>query len=293
MAFFVHEERLKGFPFDRERVFLWLMAALAIACVGRPLKQIGWLILDWLPFGLLLVAYDFSRGLADDIGAPIRRQMPIRIEKFLFFGHLPTVELQRLFFPKGPGISIWEEVVSLTYASHFVVPFLTAAILWARSRTEWRRYVNRFMVICVAGLITYVVLPVAPPWLAAQEGLIPAVQRPVGRGWGRLGFTAATRLLDEGRAVLNPVAAIPSLHAAYSMLLVAFFWKRIANPVVRWATVVYPIVMGFSLVYGAEHYVIDVLIGWLYVWFSFILCRRIERWWTQHQLTRHQLTGDN
>jgi membrane-associated phospholipid phosphatase len=284
VAFFVQQARAKGFPFDRERLFLWIGGALAISCLGRPWRRALDLLTDWIPLAAILVLYDFSRGLADNIGAPVRRELPIRVEKFLFLGDLPTEFLQKHFFPSGTSISWWEVGVSIIYASHFFVPFLTAGILWARSRNEWRRWVNRFLLISLGGLLTYAVLPVAPPWMSSRDGLLPPLERPIGRGWGRVHFEAATKLLDEGRAVLNPVAAVPSLHAAYSMLLVTFLWKRVQQPVLRWAMLSYPLAMSFALVYGAEHYVVDVLIGWLYVWFAFVIARRLEAWWTLRRL---------
>ncbi len=284
VAFFVQQVRAKGFPFDRERLFLWIGGALAISCLGRPWRRALQLAADWVPLAAILVLYDISRGLADNIGAPVQRQLPIRVEKFMFFGHLPTELLQKRFLPTGSSISWWELGISVIYASHFLIPFLTAGILWSRSRSEWRRWVNRFLLISLGGLLTYAILPVAPPWMSSRNGLLPPLERPIGRGWGRVHFTAATKLLDEGRIVLNPVAAIPSLHAAYSMLLVSFMWKRVRQPVLRWAMLSYPIVMSFALVYGAEHYVIDILIGWLYVWFAFLLARRLEAWWTLRRL---------
>jgi PAP2 superfamily len=284
VALFVQQVRAKGFPFDRERLFLWIGGALAISCLGRPWRRALQLVGDWVPLAAILVLYDISRGLADNIGAPVQRQLPIRVEKFIFFGHLPTEFLQKQFFPTGSNISWWELGISVIYASHFLVPFLTAGILWARSRTEWRRWVNRFLLISVGGLLTYAILPVAPPWMSSKNGLLPPLERPIGRGWGLVHFEAATKLLNEGRIVLNPVAAIPSLHAAYSMLLVSFMWKRVKQPVLRWAMLAYPIAMSFALVYGAEHYVIDIFIGWLYVWFAFLLARRFEAWWTLRRL---------
>ena len=284
VAFFVQQMRAKGFPFDRERLFLWIGGALVISGLGRSWRRALQLLGDWVPLAAILVVYDISRGLADNIGAPVQRQLPIRVEKFIFFGHLPTEFLQKRFFPTGSGVSWWELAISVIYASHFLVPFLTAGILWARSRTEWRRWVNRFLLISFGGLLTYAILPVAPPWMSSTNGLLPPLERPIGRGWGRVHFEAATKLLNEGRIVLNPVAAIPSLHAAYSMLLVSFMWKRVQRPVLRWAMLSYPLAMSFALVYGAEHYVIDIFIGWLYVWFAFLLARRLEAWWTLRKL---------
>jgi len=37
--------------------------------------------------------------------------------------------------------------------------------------------------------------------------------------------------------------------------------------------------MTFTLVYTAEHWVIDVLVGWAYVGLVFVLVGLGERWW--------------
>ena len=39
----------------------------------------------------------------------------------------------------------------------------------------------------------------------------------------------------------------------------------------------------FTIVYGGEHYVIDVFAGWLYVWGAIFVCGRVERWWQRRK----------
>jgi len=61
----------------------------------------------------------------------------------------------------------------------------------------------------------------------------------------------------------NPVAAVPSLHAAYTLLITLFLWRSAP----RWARpllAAYPLAMAFALTYTAEHYVFDILLGWTY-----------------------------
>jgi membrane-associated phospholipid phosphatase len=41
--------------------------------------------------------------------------------------------------------------------------------------------------------------------------------------------------------------------------------------------------MTFTLVYSGEHYVIDVLVGWLYVAGTFLLVGFAERRWARRQ----------
>jgi membrane-associated phospholipid phosphatase len=60
---------------------------------------------------------------------------------------------------------------------------------------------------------------------------------------------------------VNLVAAIPSLHAGLTAAVAAFLWTRVAR---KWRPllVAYVLVMAFTLVYTAEHYVVDILLGW-------------------------------
>ncbi|HTE86816.1 MAG TPA: phosphatase PAP2 family protein [Dehalococcoidia bacterium] len=60
----------------------------------------------------------------------------------------------------------------------------------------------------------------------------------------------------------NPVAAMPSIHAAFPVLVWLVLWKRWHRW--GWMLVVYPLAMGFAVVYLGQHYVIDVLAGWVY-----------------------------
>jgi membrane-associated phospholipid phosphatase len=60
--------------------------------------------------------------------------------------------------------------------------------------------------------------------------------------------------------LVNPVAAMPSLHAAYPFMLLLFFWS--AGRSVRIGLGLYTLAMGFALVYGGEHFVTDILAGW-------------------------------
>jgi len=56
---------------------------------------------------------------------------------------------------------------------------------------------------------------------------------------------------------------MPSLHASYTLLIALFFIRRLRG---RWRHLlwIYPLAMAFALVYTGEHYVVDVLAGWLY-----------------------------
>jgi membrane-associated phospholipid phosphatase len=61
-------------------------------------------------------------------------------------------------------------------------------------------------------------------------------------------------------------------------MAVAFFLPMVRR---RWwpLLLAYPLAMTFTLVYTAEHYVVDVLVGWVYVAATFLLVALAERRW--------------
>jgi membrane-associated phospholipid phosphatase len=88
------------------------------------------------------------------------------------------------------------------------------------------------------------------------------VHRVVAEMWGHVGLQPAQALFENHGEFYNQVAALPSLHAAYPMLLLLFFWRD--GRWVRLGLAVYVLAMGFTLVYSGEHYVSDILVGWAY-----------------------------
>ena len=53
-----------GFAFNRELLLLYICTGLLAASIGQGRRML-YVIRDWLPFALVLVAYDLSRGAAD------------------------------------------------------------------------------------------------------------------------------------------------------------------------------------------------------------------------------------
>ncbi len=82
-------------------------------------------------------------------------------------------------------------------------------------------------------------------------------------------------LIDSGQASVNLVAAIPSLHAAFSVMVAAFLWRRLHW---RWRPLLaaYVLTMAFALVYSAEHYVVDILLGWVHAAVVLFVIGRLE-----------------
>jgi membrane-associated phospholipid phosphatase len=295
---------------DRRRrrvvgMLIWAVAfAVFVAFVGvptsDPLVAFGWLWLatiawrnylpwrehllflrDWLPVALLLVFYNVSRGAADKLFAPHVTPM-IDVDQGLFGrltgGRIPTIWLQQHLYHPGQ-VQWWEVVVTLIYISHFLAVPTVAVVLWVRNRALSYRFMRRWVVLSLAGLVTYFLYPAAPPWWAWEHGaLTEQVYRISSNGFAAIGLHSAGNTLNALQAdQSNPVAAMPSLHTAYALMAVAFFLPMVRR---RWwpLLLAYPLAMTFTLVYTGEHYVADVLVGWLYVAATFVLVGLGERY---------------
>lgn len=290
----VYRTATDGFAFNRELLLLYIATGLLAASIGQGRRML-YVIRDWLPFAVVLAAYDLSRGAATLVGRPTMWHWQVDADRWMFFGTVPTVWLQeRLKLLHPPW---WEVVISTVYMSFFILPYVVAGVLWLRDREEWKRFVRLFVGLSFAALIIYALLPAAPPWAAARcsaddvdggpsgpgcmfrsareavdggllgvmqdgrDGAHEWIERIVTRGWGKLNLHTATALIDQGQASVNLVAAIPSLHAGLTAAVAVFLWSRV-NRGWRPVLVAYPLIMAFTLVYTAEHYVVDILLGW-------------------------------
>lgn len=253
-----------GVPADRVSIMVWLWLAAIMWRWGVPLRSHLDFVKDWWPAFAILVFWTYSRGLADNLGAPIRVTMPIEADRWLGGGELPTQRLQALLCAPScgdPSVGAWYDTIfTATYLTHFVTGMTLALVLWLRSRHQWAAWLRRYLGLNLVGLAICVAYPMQPPWMATMGGHIdPGVYRLTGRGGSVLGVHVSQMVMGP---IGNQVAAMPSLHAGTACLVALFAVSRLRSPW-RWAALGYPLMMGFTLVYYGEHYVIDVLAGYL------------------------------
>jgi hypothetical protein len=242
-----------------------LLVALGLAAVilGR-----GRLFLrDWIPFIGLFFAYELMRGYADNFGASIHAADVVSLERFLFLGHIPTQVLQSWLHP-ATGNDPFAMIAVVFYFLHFPLPIAVGFFLWLRRRETYYDYVAALILLSMAGFVTYLLLPVAPPWWAEQHGFLSGVLHLRDQGFAELaraaGFDQANYVYSYAVYNINPndVAAFPSLHAGYPFL--AFLFARRAFGRAGWVMLAYSVGIWFSIVYLGEHYVVDILGGLAY-----------------------------
>lgn len=253
---------LLGAPTQRDWVWLWLLGALLVASRSEGLDGARRLVRDWLPFIAALWAYDLSRAASARLGIVPHAVEQIDVDRALFLGHLPGVELQHALYDPA-HLRVWDYAGWGLYTSHFLVTVVVAGILWRRASDRFRRFRAAVVSLAFAGVVTFAVFPAEPPWLAAQSGLIPHVDRVTMRTAETVGQHNVGPLFARGVDLANPVAAAPSLHAAFPFLILLFFWGG-APWWRRTLLAAYALGVAFTVVYAGEHYVVDVLLGWVY-----------------------------
>ena len=255
----------------RPYVLFWLIGLAFLASWRNP-HPLARIVFDWLPVLVIAAGYDLVRSRAVDLIPRATTEPQLRVDEFLFGGVVPTIRLQNALVDRGTP-HWWDYPVWVMYLSHFVVTPVIALWLYVRHRDWFHRYALLILSVCLAGFATYFLLPAVPPWLASRQGALGHTTRVVHAVWESLGIESAAKVFNGDARLANPVAALPSLHAAWPFMTVLFLWRRIGRW--RWLLVAYNAAMVFVLVYGAEHYFSDILMGWIYATVIFFVVNRL------------------
>jgi membrane-associated phospholipid phosphatase len=228
-------------------------------------------------FGLQMWAFTMVHELPYDhperLRGRLRSRYPIRADRLLGLGELPSVRLQRALSRPGE-VTVLDRVLTVVHWVWFVEPHLALIWILARRNERFPRAARQLAAAYDLGCVVYFMVPTAPPWWAAEQGYLaeelgrdsarvvatarpPALRRvmvEVGeRVWGR-----AWPALYESLGG-NPWAAMPSLHFATSVLAAILLAEAGALPgAAGWS---YALALGFALVYLGEHYAIDLVAG--------------------------------
>jgi membrane-associated phospholipid phosphatase len=204
----------------------------------------------------------------DDAGAQAERvhvRYPIVADRALGLGELPTVRLQRALARIGPDGAEWralDRVLVWAHWSWFLIPHGSLLYILARRPERFTRAAVMTYAVFDIGASVYWVAPTAPPWYAAD------VNEETGAG-----ATEVRRMMVEygewfwrdGWGSLysvfggNPLAAMPSLHFATSVMAALLLTE--VGPLAGAFGFAYAGTLGFALVYLGEHYLVDLLAG--------------------------------
>ncbi len=267
-----------GLPTRRTIVLVWIALAVLALGADRPRATLRSFLTTWLPLFGALAAYDLLRGASDDRDQSLAHTWPhLDLDLWLGAGRTPSERLQDALWTPGTPHA-WDYAAWAVYQTHFLVPLLVAVVLWSLRHRLATSYIVAVAALSWLALATYYLYPAQPPWMTARDGLTGDMDRVVQQVWHDVGIDRAARVFTTEKAAgsrySNPVAALPSLHAAFPMLIaVVLAGTR------RWLDVLlgaYVLAMGLTLVYAGEHFTFDIALGWLYALVVGLVARRYQ-----------------
>lgn len=245
-----------SFPTPDKLIIFFLFVFMAFGQAWEATKRFA-------PFVCLILIYESFRSLADQLNSNVHYSLAPHFDKFVF-GNLPTNYLQDWLCR---GRVVWYDyILYIPYFFHFAIPLILGTIVWKTNDKYFWRVMTTFLVVAFAAFITYLLYPTAPPWLASQNHFIQPIVRISSSVWFSLGIHDFPSVYNH--ITPNPVAAVPSLHAAWATLLVLFVYKIYGY---RWTILasIYPLLIYVGTMYEGEHYAFDIVTGIAYAFAAY------------------------
>ena len=227
--------------------------ALAIATPRSRLRDAGIYALQMWAY---YAHYDMPDDDPENLLRRTRVDYPIRFDRVIGCGELPTTRLQRAL-GAGGELRAHDVVLSCVHWAWFAMPHGSLVYVLVRHPDRFPRSACLMAATFDLGAVVYWALPTAPPWWAAQTGRMEPVRRIMVEA-GEHFWKGLWRPLYDGLEG-NPFAAMPSLHFGTSVMA-----ARVLSGVGRAPGAIgwtYALALGFGLVYLGEHYVLDLLAG--------------------------------
>jgi len=231
--------------------------ALAVIPRSRA-RDVGMCVLQMYAY---VVTYQMPNDDPEKLLARVRVEYPVKADRMVGRGTTPTLRLQRALSEPG-RFQTWEKLLVWSHWVWFAFPHGTVAYVLIKHHDQFPAAAARIYATFDLGVIGYWAIPTAPPWFAAQRGLMEDGRTPELR---RMMVEYGEQFWKQGWAPLygvlggNPLAAMPSLHFATSVTAahVLSDTGRVAG-LLGWT---YATTLGIALVYLGEHYVIDLAAG--------------------------------
>jgi membrane-associated phospholipid phosphatase len=221
---------------------------------------------DWVPFVVIFLGWEAMRGIADKTGFVPHVSDLAHLETGMFGGYLPTAVLQQALNVGTLG-RVLAYAATVVYFCHFVFPLAVGMVLWLVDRVQFVRFTTALMGMALVAFVIFLLVPTAPPWYAEHHGVVSGFQKIIGT-------TLPSSVSPYYNSLNpNPVAAFPSLHAAFPFL--GFLALRRVYPRGAWLAFAWCIAVWFSVVFLGEHYVIDVIGGLVLAAISWWVMMRI------------------
>lgn len=215
-----------------------------------------------IPFITYWVLYDSMRVCPNYLINAVHIIEPYEAEKWLFGITTPEGILTPNEYFKNFNSTFLDVLSGIFYLCWIPVPLAFASYLFFKDRPLAVQFFLVFLMVNIIGMMIYYLYPAAPPWYVELYGFEENFNIP--------GNTAGLAKFDDFFGIslfggmyeknANVFAAIPSLHAAFPVVLLYFGIKH----GLKWGALFFLIIVigiWFAAVYTQHHYFIDVIIG--------------------------------
>lgn len=245
-----------GFRTDHLYFILFLVVTYFASSTTRKF------VLGFVFFWLFWIFYDAMRVYPNYLVNPIHIIEPYNLEKLLFgISDAGEILTPNEYFYKYSN-TISDLLSGIFYLTWVPLPMAYSIYLFFTDKQMMLRFTAAFLFANLIGFTIYYLYPAAPPWYVFHHGSatnfdIPGSAAQLLRFDSLINFPIFANMYNKNA---NVFAAIPSLHAAYPVVLLYFGWKKRH----KWLAVLFAIdVLGiwYAAVYSMHHYIIDVILG--------------------------------
>lgn len=249
-----------------------VMVVVAAVFISRSARVF---VRDWWFFLAGLLLWNLSGPIAAHSPFPWHLDFMMQLDRVVFFGRDPVVVVQRNLAHQGQ-VNALDVIAAVAYNLHIPEPYIAGYFLWRLDRAVYLQFAAAVLVLLVLGFVTFFLFPAVPPWMASTRfHRIPGVFN----GFGPV--LHAHPLPFWGSPIFklfglsgDPVAAFPSEHAALPVLEYLAFRRLIGRRAL--VLLLWVLFVLFVVLYLGEHWVTDVLAGWLYALVIFWAVRQLS-----------------
>lgn len=225
----------------------------------------------------LYVGYSASRLLASNDF----QEAHVRAVEILNFEKTWRIALENSlndFFARDDLVGLFG---SFWYGTtHYLVTAAALIWLYRRGATQYVTARRALVVGTIIGLAFYLLVPTAPPRLI-DGAYVDILRQHAQAGWWDADASAPRGL----GGMTNELAAMPSLHAGWALWVALVLIRAQVRKIFQVLGILYAVVTSIVIVGTANHWVLDVVVGWVVVGMGFAF---VMAWEKRSPLVAHE-----
>jgi len=219
-------------------------------------------ILGFSIFIIFWILYDSMRIIPNYEVSTVHIREPYEIEKALF-----GIKVSNNTITPNEYFIIWNNkfldfISGFFYINWIPIPLAFGIYLFLKDKFLFAKFSMAFLLVNLVGFSIYYIYPAAPPWYIELYGFdlhigVPGNRAGLARFDDLIEYPLFEAIYNKNANVL---AAIPSLHATYPLIVLYYGIKKRLT----WINIIFVIFtlgIWFSAVYSGHHYIIDVVLG--------------------------------